>query len=787
MTRPNKSASQTSKIKIRKLHPVPFKTVHFNWLNFRNLLFSILWCTIIILSIRPQMLLAQNSSVQILPVPENAVQIIDCGNYYQVMMDYTTGISNYDMGVQLGKKILQAKPDYELLLDSYMDEMTHFLNLSSYSLYINRVHDIKPQMDQAYQDEIDGMASQFSGGEVNLVGDNKVSKDELYMIQLFSEVCRGTQCSGISVYGASSETGHPMTARILDWYGGDKHQFEQVQAVTTIIYSDKSTCLINGRKTISLIGYLGHLTLLTGFNCDGVFAGILDSGTGSQYSSTDKYSYTTDLRYALENSSTLNDVADYLTNPSRNYPFNYNVLLSDSQTSKVLENNFSGTGTNMQRALRSDISVLNPGITWGFTDAVATVNSFLMLGNHDNHTGNPSNMNRWESLKTQLQVYGDTVTSEELKQVASFDNDDGPGSSSTGDIYNSRTQQIVLFQPENFHLEVAFAPQSGILPADPVFETVPILWYKNQPYGYSLTMDKKAPMTVNDTITLNAVVENPYTDEISVQLIFESQDGAIIDSVEMFPVDLDINDSWQCTWIPESLPENFYLLSVKVTDIAAGTNLTSKNLNRITNIPLLISELTLQKAIDNRYSIKTQLKNGSKSTSISNLSIELSSNDNWVTTLSPDKVNLNGVRPGQIKRIPLSIVYVDQTTFPNYVDLTYTISKEGWPYWTFDTTLYVVTTGVEQIEVPLSLELEQNYPNPFNSVTTIPWQIAENSEVTLKVLDIVGRTVATLVDEQRQSGNYETQFNAATLPKGIYFCQLKAGENIRTRKMILLE
>ena len=83
--------------------------------------------------------------------------------------------------------------------------------------------------------------------------------------------------------------------------------------------------------------------------------------------------------------------------------------------------------------------------------------------------------------------------------------------------------------------------------------------------------------------------------------------------------------------------------------------------------------------------------------------------------------------------------------------------------------------------------LLQNYPNPFNSTTTISWKIAESSKVTLKVLDIVGRTVATLVDEQRPQGEYETQFDASTLPKGIYFCQLKAGEFMETRKMILMK
>ena len=601
--------------------------------------------------------------------------------------------------------------------------------------------------------------------------------DEFYFLQLINDVARATQCSGISVYGARSETGHPMTARILDLYSGFE-QLKQLQAVTTINYGSKSICLI---------GYLGHLVVMTGFNSNGVFAGALDSGTGAAYSSKDKYSYATDLRYALENSVTLNDVANYMTNPLRNYTFNHNVLLSDKQTSKVLENNFSGTGTNMQRALRSDTSALNPGISWGFTDAVAAVNSFLLLGNHDNHTGVIDNVNKWENLKSQLQYCGDTITFEELKLIASFDNGDGPDWPLTGDIYNSYTQEIILFEPDTFHLEIAFKPKSGAFPTDPVFENIPIEWDINVAYGHSLETDKKAPRTVNDTITIKATVENPCAHEISAMLIFENPDSTIVDSVEMTPVDPDRNKLWQCKWITQKPPEDIYWLSLKVTDITDGTYFTNKHLTWVTNIPLLVSKQTFKKAADNRYTVQTELKNGVKTRNISDLSIKLSSNDSWISSINPDRVRLDGIRAGQIKRIPASSVYIDENTFSNYVNLTFTISKNDWPYWVFDTTLYIVPTAIEQIDVPLSFELEQNFPNPFNLATTINWHIAENSKVTLKVLDIVGRTVATLVNEQRQSGNYETQFNAATLPKGIYFYQLKAGENMQTKKMILLE
>lgn len=394
---------------------------------------------------------------------DSSVSIINRGSYYEVIIDYTTGISHYDMGQMLMQKVTQILPNYEQLTDSYLAEMVGTQNI--YNILLSRVPDIKLQIPQEYQDEINGMASQLSGGNINSMGDGKLSKDEFYLMQLITDVDQSTQCSGISVYGSRSVTGNTMAARILDWYDGSKHQLAQIQSVMTIK---------NGNKSICTIGYLGFMGIITGFNEEGVFTDIMDSPSGAAYSSKNKRSYPMDLRYALENYTTLANVADYLADTSRNYAFNHLIFLSDKQTSQVLENNFSGTGTNMRRALRSDTSSLNPGITWGFTNAVAAVNSFLLLGNHDNFTGVLSNTNRWSSIKTQLQLYGVTITLNELKLIASFHNGDVPGSQSNGDIYNSSTQQIALFQPDIFHLEVAFKPKSGILPTDPIFENISV-------------------------------------------------------------------------------------------------------------------------------------------------------------------------------------------------------------------------------------------------------------------------------------------------------------------------
>jgi hypothetical protein len=82
--------------------------------------------------------------------------------------------------------------------------------------------------------------------------------------------------------------------------------------------------------------------------------------------------------------------------------------------------------------------------------------------------------------------------------------------------------------------------------------------------------------------------------------------------------------------------------------------------------------------------------------------------------------------------------------------------------------------------------LEQNYPNPFNPKTVISYQLPVSGNVTLKVYDLLGREVATLVDEYRVAGRYEIEFNASELSSGIYFYKLQAGKYAETKKMILL-
>jgi hypothetical protein len=101
-----------------------------------------------------------------------------------------------------------------------------------------------------------------------------------------------------------------------------------------------------------------------------------------------------------------------------------------------------------------------------------------------------------------------------------------------------------------------------------------------------------------------------------------------------------------------------------------------------------------------------------------------------------------------------------------------------------------VITSVENegdVKVPSLFSLEQNFPNPFNPTTKIKYQIPELSFVTLKVYDMLGSEVVTLVNEEHKIGNYEIEFNAEQLPSGIYFYKLQTPNFTQTKKMILLK
>jgi hypothetical protein len=101
----------------------------------------------------------------------------------------------------------------------------------------------------------------------------------------------------------------------------------------------------------------------------------------------------------------------------------------------------------------------------------------------------------------------------------------------------------------------------------------------------------------------------------------------------------------------------------------------------------------------------------------------------------------------------------------------------------------MTVTGVASSSAsgPAVFRLGQNFPNPFNPSTTIAYQVPASGHVTLRVFDLLGRELATLVDEKKDAGSYTVRFDGGNLASGVYLYRLAAGGYTQTRKMIIMK
>jgi hypothetical protein len=131
------------------------------------------------------------------------------------------------------------------------------------------------------------------------------------------------------------------------------------------------------------------------------------------------------------------------------------------------------------------------------------------------------------------------------------------------------------------------------------------------------------------------------------------------------------------------------------------------------------------------------------------------------------------------------VVYLADTASGSGLDTEHPNVQVNWIY---RTVSIPTSTGVEgETNVPNNFAIEQNYPNPFNPSTTINYSIGTASFVSLKVYNIVGQEVASVVNEFKNAGSYKATFNASSLPSGVFTYRIQAGTFNETKKMILMK
>lgn len=158
----------------------------------------------------------------------------------------------------------------------------------------------------------------------------------------------------------------------------------------------------------------------------------------------------------------------------------------------------------------------------------------------------------------------------------------------------------------------------------------------------------------------------------------------------------------------------------------------------------------------------------------------------WLS-LSPEEGSLSASESELIDVIFNSAGLVANQLYTGYITVTSNDIQN--PFVTIPVSMYT-GEGVsvdDELSFPESFSLEQNYPNPFNPTTNIGFRIAEFGFTILKVYDVLGKEIATLVNEEKPAGSYEVEFDASGLSSGIYFYKLQAGSFLETKKMLLLK
>ena len=158
----------------------------------------------------------------------------------------------------------------------------------------------------------------------------------------------------------------------------------------------------------------------------------------------------------------------------------------------------------------------------------------------------------------------------------------------------------------------------------------------------------------------------------------------------------------------------------------------------------------------------------------------------WACGLEGDVIFTND--GGTTWNLQQSMVY----SYPLY-DIDFVDTETGWTVGLFGTIIHTSSGGITSAEpqiapvtvVDNSIELYTNYPNPFNPTTKIKYQLPETGLVKIKVYDILGEEIATLINQSQEAGSYEVEFNAVNLPSGIYIYTISANGFVQSKKMVL--
>ena len=310
-------------------------------------------------------------------------------------------------------------------------------------------------------------------------------------------------------------------------------------------------------------------------------------------------------------------------------------------------------------------------------------------------------------------------------------------------------------------------------------------------YGKSLEISHKNFPLQGDTFTVSTKLANPEYHPVTVFTLIDGQNYGFQDSIELFDDGLhsdgEPNDKIYANskWL-SGLQEDMYSVELFIIDLKVDFTLQYPFRKRFTTAgPVELDSIDISRSASGFYMVKPYLHNMGKTTTITNASVQLICYDPWVKSIKSLVMYLSDIPPDSIVKPKNNAhVYVD-STFPGYFNFNFEVMSDGMVYW--QDSMQAIVTAVDEDDVQLmSYKLEQNYPNPFNPSTSFRYSIPKPSIVIIKVYDILGNKIETLVNEEKPAGTYTLTWKAANLPSGVYFYRFQSGSFLKTKKMILL-
>jgi parallel beta-helix repeat protein len=307
-------------------------------------------------------------------------------------------------------------------------------------------------------------------------------------------------------------------------------------------------------------------------------------------------------------------------------------------------------------------------------------------------------------------------------------------------------------------------------------------------YPKSLGIDKSYVEPGLDLIQFTSNLFNPENHTVNIFSRITSIDSSVTDSIELYDDgnhnDGQADDGLYGGMLDPVMEEHTFHLGIGIKDNNVGSYYVFNDSKRITSIgPVVFDHYRITSVLGSFTLIKIALRNDGSMATADNVTAEITAFDtSKVTDILTTTEGAIDIGVGQVVETDQDFRITTTGTFDT-LNFNIKIYSNGYHLWSYD---IITALEKEDEQIPKTYSLSQNYPNPFNPSTSIEFSLPKSEYVELKVFNILGEKVTTLVSDKLQSGSHTFQFDGSDLASGIYLYRIEAGEFQDVKKMVLI-